>query len=231
MTKATTQKPWYITVWKVATVALLLYVFLMALLADVPRLPILNETIRALNFHVPMWFGMIIIFTISMVHSWRYLKSNNPIHDRKATAYVTTGVIYGVLGFVTGMVWAQYAWGSYFNGDPKQLTSLICMLIYFAYLILRSAIPDGDSRARVSAVFNIFAFALMIPLLFIIPRMTDSLHPGNGGNPGFNAYDLDSKLKAVFYPAIIAWTSLGIWITSVNIRLQKVQLELEDLDS
>ena len=218
-------------IWKGGTIILLFYVLIAGLLYDVPRLRILNETIRALHFHVPMWFSMIILFTISMVASIRYLLKTDQRLDATASAFVNTGLVLGTLGLVTGMAWANYTWGEPWSNDPKQLMSLIAMAIYLAYVILRMAIPAGDERARVSAVFNIFAYAVMIPLLFILPRLTDSLHPGNGGNPGFNAYDLDSKLRAVFYPAVIAWTGLGIWISTLSVRLQKVRLQLEDLDA
>jgi heme exporter protein C len=72
-------------------------------------------------------------------------------------------------------------------------------------------------------VYNIFAFAALIPLLFILPRLTDSLHPGNGGNPGFNSYDLDDKMRRIFYPAVIGWTLLGVWLTSLHIRIKKIE--------
>ncbi|MEM7297822.1 MAG: ABC transporter permease, partial [Bacteroidota bacterium] len=75
---------------------------------------------------------------------------------------------------------------------------------------------------------NIFAFAIMVPLLFILPRMTDSLHPGNGGNPALSIYDTDSNLKRVFYIAVIGWTLLGFWITTISIRLSLVEKKLED---
>jgi len=66
-------------------------------------------------------------------------------------------------------------------------------------------------------------------LIFILPRLSpDSLHPGNGGNPGFNAYDLDSKLRLVFYPAVIAWTLVGVWMTTLRIRMKKVEEKLQD---
>jgi heme exporter protein C len=77
-------------------------------------------------------------------------------------------------------------------------------------------------------VYSIFAFAVFIPLIFILPRLTDSLHPGNGGNPGFNAYDMDSSLRMVFYPAIIGWTLLGTWISTVRVRLRRLERKLED---
>ena len=41
----------------------------------------------------------------------------------------------------------------------------------------------------------------MVPLIFVLPRMGDSLHPGSGGNPGFNTYDLNTQMRWVFYPA------------------------------
>jgi len=101
-------------------------------------------------------------------------------------------------------------------------------LIYFAYLVLRGSLEDEQQRARISAVYNIFAFSAMIPLLFILPRLTDSLHPGSGGNPGFNAYDLDNKLRMVFYPAVLAWTGLGFWLTELRIRWRRLVRVIED---
>ena len=91
------------------------------------------------------------------------------------------------------------------------------LLFYFAYLILRSALPDEDKRARVSAIYNIFAFTMMLVFIGVLPRMTDSLHPGNGGNPGFGGYDLDGNMKMIFYPAIIGWSLLAVWILSLRV--------------
>lgn len=206
--------------WKILTVLLLLYTLVGGLLLDVPRLAILNETIRALYFHVPMWFGMVLMFLVSVVYSVRYLSSQSRQHDLMAVEFANAGIVFGILGMLTGMMWAHFTWGEAWSGDPKQNASAIALLIYFAYLVLRNALEDDQQRARIGAIYNIFAFAAMIPLLFILPRLTDSLHPGNGGNPGFNAYDLDSKLRAVFYPAVIGWTLLGAWMATLRVRIR-----------
>ena len=70
----------------------------------------------------------------------------------------------------------------------------------------------------------------MIPLIFVIPRLdkVGSLHPGNGGNPGFAPYDLDNKMRLVFYPAIIGWILFGIWIASLYIRLALIAYKKEN---
>jgi heme exporter protein C len=130
---------------------------------------------------------------------------------------------FGVLGLVTGMIWANYTWGSPWHGDPKQNMAAIAMLVYVAYFILRGSVTNPDQRARLSAVYNIFAFCAMVPLLFVIPRLTDSMHPGNGGNPGFNAYDLDSSMRWVFYPAVVGWFLLGVWIATLRRRLKLLE--------
>jgi heme exporter protein C len=217
-----------LTWWKVLTIVLLLYTIVAGLLNKVPHLAILNETIRNIYFHVPMWFGMIIILTVSVIYSIKYLRKPSVENDIVAESAAKIGVLLGVLGIITGMVWARFTWGEYWSNDPKQNASAIGLLIYFAYLVLRSSFAEQQQRARISAVYNIFAFAALIPLLFILPRLTDSLHPGNGGNPGFSSYDLDNNMRMVFYPAVIAWTLLGIWMVNVKSRLELLQYKLHE---
>ena len=209
----------------------MVYVHTAGLLAEVPRLNILNETIRGLYFHVPMWFGMTFLFTVSVYYAIRYLRNPSPELDRKVLEYANVGTVFGILGILTGMLWANYTWGSPWHGDPKQNGAAIALLVYLAYFVLRGSLDNQEQRARLSAVYNIFAFAAMIPLIFIIPRMTSSLHPGSGGNPGFNAYELDFRMRMVFYPAVAGWILIGLWITSLRIRLKTVEeaiIELED---
>ena len=104
------------------------------------------------------------------------------------------------------------------------------MLVYLAYFVLRGSLDNHEQRARLSAVYNLFAFAAMIPLIFIVPRLTSSMHPGSGGNPGFNMYDLDNNMRKVFYPAVIGWILLGVWIASVRVRLRLAEEKILDLE-
>lgn len=216
---------------KILGVVILIYVHLGGLLFDVPRMNILNETIRALYFHVPMWFGMIFLYAMSVYYSVLYLRNPLSDSDIKALAYANVGTVFGILGILTGMIWANYTWGTPWHGDPKQNGAAIALLVYLAYFVLRGSLDNQEQRARLSAVYNIFAFAAMIPLIFIIPRLTNSMHPGNGGNPGFNTYDLDARMRLIFYPAVIGWILIGWWITTLQIRLKKIQeylFETED---
>ena len=205
--------------WKILGAILVGYTVIGGILFPVPRLDILNETIRNLYFHVPMWFTMLALFAAAFFYSIKYLNSGNLRDDVFAIQFTNTGIFFSILGMLTGMEWAQFTWGSAWSNDPKQLGTAMSMLIYFAYIILRSGIKDDEKKAKISAVYNVFAFAMMIPLIFILPRMVDSLHPGNGGNPAFAKYDLDSDMRLVFYPAVAGWLLLGFWIGTLNIRI------------
>jgi heme exporter protein C len=216
------QKSW----WKILAVLLLFYTFTAGFLIQVPIIGNLYQTIRNLFFHVPMWFGQMILLLVSMIFSIRYLRSGNLADDIKAREYARTGIIFGLLGLVTGAIWANFTWGEPWSNDPKQIAVAIALLIYLAYFVLRNSMPDMDKRARVSSVYNIFAYFIYVPLIMVLPRLVQSLHPGGQGvegNPAMNGQDLDPAMRMVFWPAVIGWTLLGVWMTTLLIRISKIK--------
>ena len=172
-----------------------------------------------------MWFGQIALLTLSLAYSIAYLRTQNIKHDIYAAEFAKTGIVFGILGLATGSIWATYTWGEPWSNDPKQIAAAIALLIYLAYMVLRGSMNDIDKKARVSAVYNIFAYFIYIPLIMILPRLVQSLHPGGmegakgGGNPGLGGESLDSNMTMVFWPAVTGWVLLGIWISNLKIRL------------
>lgn len=208
--------------WKILAVLLVLFSVIYGLIGPVPRQPILNETIRALYYHVPMWFAMVAFMFSSMWHSIGHLSSASALRDTQAYEAARTGFFLAVLGLLTGSLWARFTWGAFWVNDPKLNGTAVTLLIYTAYFVLRSSVEDPQKRGRLAAVYNIFAFVMMIVFIGILPRMTDSLHPGNGGNPGFNQYDLNSSMRPVFYSAVLGWILIGLWITQMRVRIYKL---------
>lgn len=214
--------------WKITCVVLLLYTFIAGLLVKIPNLPLLGQTSRNLFFHVSMWMAMMTLFTVSFVNAIRYLRTFNLKYDIYARQYVTVGIFFGLLGYATGSIWMSYTWADPNNKlfqsfsalarEPKLIGAAIALLIYFAYLVLRDSISDMDKRARISAVYNIFAYAMLFPSIWIMPRLLPSLHPGQDGNPALDFKDVNQAMRMVEWPAFIGWTLLGVWITTLKIR-------------
>lgn len=215
--------------WKLLGVILVLVAIVGGMLIPVPRLAILNETIRNLFYHVTMWFAMMILMTASVYYSVKHLRSTSAFDDARARIAAEAGLVMGILGLVTGSVWAKFTWGAFWVNDPKLNGAAVTILVYLAYMILRNSLPEERQRGRIAAVYNIFAYVLLMVFLMILPRMTDSLHPGSGGNPAFSNYDLDDTMRTIFYPAIIGWTLFAAWIGQLKYRLFKLQYRDETM--
>ena len=86
--------------WKYTGIILVAYSLYAGLMLDVPRLVILNETIRNLYFHVPMWFTMIVLLLNSVILSIRFLQSGqdglkvNLIFDLKAKNFAEVAMMF-----------------------------------------------------------------------------------------------------------------------------------------
>ena len=191
-----------------------------------PYQPNIMESIRNLLWHVPMWFAMFFIMGLGFVASLAQLRTDSVKWDLRAEAAVRTGVIFGLLGLTTGSLWARWTWGAWWVSDPQLNGALVTVLLYSGYLILRAALGEDDRVGRLAAVYNVFAFVMLVILLMVLPRYTESLHPGKDGNPGFNSYDLDNSLRAVFYPAVIGWGALCYWMYTLRLRMNRIAYSL-----
>ena len=204
-------------------------VILVAFLLDIPRINILEHTARNLYFHVPMWFTMMAALFVSAYHSYWVLQTGDLFRDIRAMQAARVGAWFGVMGLVTGIVWARFTWyvgtDVWWNFDPRQTMAALQLLIYGAYFVLRSALDDPDQRAKIAAVYNLFAAATIPFLLYVIPRQMDSLHPGAEGNPAFSEIT-DPIMRMVFYPAIIGFIGLFWVIYTQRVRTAWIKYRL-----
>jgi heme exporter protein C len=214
--------------WKLLGVLLILYSIIAGFLIDVPDLPIIRQSIRNLFFHVVMWFSMMVMFGTSLVRSIRYLSTFDMKHDVYAIQSVNVGLFFGTMGIITGMVWANYTWGTPWTNDPQLNGAAITILAYFAYLVLRRSIDEENKRARIAAVYNVFAFVMLIVFIGILPKLAQgSLHPGKGGSP-MTVNNLDITMRLVFYPAIAGWIMVGYWLTGIRVKMDRIRQHLDN---
>lgn len=209
--------------WKILGLLLIAISIVVGFLGPVPALFLLHESIRNVYFHVPMWFAMFTLYFISVIYSIRYLSNGHIQDDLIAVEAANTGIVFCIIGLLTGMQWANITWGMAWPNDAKTNGSAIATLVYLAYLVLRNALEEEQKRAKISAIYNIFAFPIMIVLMYIMPKMTDSLHPGSGGNGTFGDLDMDNQMRPVFYIAIVGWILIAIWICNLRYRVRLLE--------
>jgi heme exporter protein C len=149
-----------------------------AMFLIVPQYVGLGDAGRIIIMHVPTAWITTLAFGVSAVFSARYLWRRRPQDDARAVAAAEAGMLFCILATVTGSIFAEIVWGTFWNWDPRETSIVVLLLIYAAYFALRSALDDEERRRRLSASYNLFAAVTMPFLIFVAPRIADStLHP------------------------------------------------------
>lgn len=182
----------------------------------------IGQSSRILFFHVPMAWVSFIAFMTAGVFSLRYLFGSHPPrdprHDRAALAAIELGLLFGVLATITGAIWSRIMWGAYWNWDPRQ-TSIVMVLVFNgAYLALRDAVEDAEKQARLAAVYAVLGLVVTPFFLFVVPRITFSLHP----EPVINArgrVEMETRMLQVLLASGAGFTALFFWMHGLRTRL------------
>ena len=149
-----------------------------AMFLVVPQYVGLGDAGRIIIVHVPVAWVTTACYAVSAWYSIQYLRNRRIGDDMGAVAAAEVGTLYCIFATVTGSIFAEVVWGTFWNWDPRETSILVLLLIYAAYFALRSSVDDGERRRRLAAVYNLFAAVTMPFLLFIAPRVADStLHP------------------------------------------------------
>lgn len=183
----------------------------------------IGQSSRMLFFHVPMAWTSFVGFVAAGVWSVLYLvKERSFEHDRAAAVAVQLGLLFGILATVTGALWARIMWNAWWNWDPRQTSVVIALIFYGAYLALRSAVEDGQLRARLSAVYAILGLAVAPYLFFVVPRNGYSLHPEPVINKAAKI-DMDPRMLQVLLAGGLAFTVLFFWVHNLQCRLERLR--------
>jgi heme exporter protein C len=213
--------------WKIALFIIMTWVIAAAFVFPAPQQAI-GEASRIFYFHVPQAWVAVLAYVISMVTSILYLKNGNMINDDRARIAAALGLLFSVLATITGSIFAKTTWGSFWNWDPRETSILILLLIYGAYFALRTAVVGDERRARLAAVYAIFAFLTVPFLVFIIPRVLPSLHPADSVVDSSGRFTMSATTAAVFFPSLIAFTGLFVWMYKIRLRLCAVERRYEE---
>ena len=187
-----------------------------------PLVPVLGEITRVLYFHIPSAWVTVVALGWSMVHSLLYLIRRDLRHDHHAAAAAELGLMFCLVATASGSLWAKAMWGSYWNWDPRETSIFFLLLIYVAYLALRSSIDQEERRARLSALYSVIAFVSVPFLIFVVPRIYFTLHPDPIINPR-GKLDMDPRIRVVFFALLVGFTALFYWILALRVRVARLE--------
>ncbi len=131
---------------------------------------------RIMFFHIPSWWTAGLALMLSAGTSIAYLRTGKLKYDTISVSVTEVAVVFLFIGLTTGMIWARIIWGIWWTWDARLTSAFVCVLLYGGYLILRNGIADPTQRAKISAAFNLFAFA-DVPIVWYSIRFWRTQHP------------------------------------------------------
>jgi heme exporter protein C len=179
----------------------------------------LYEQTRIIYWHIPVAWVTVVAFVLVGFQSWRYLRTHDLAADARAAAAAELGLLFCVLATVSGSIFSKGMWGSYWNWDPRQTSIFFLLLIYAAYLTLRAAVEDPARRARLAAVYGLFAAAVTPLLIFVVPRLFFSRHPDPIVNAG-GKLEMHPRMFQVFLASLVGFTALFFWVYALDVKIR-----------
>lgn len=181
--------------------------------------------------HIPVaWVSMVAI-VVTAIFSFLYLWKRNEKYDQIAYSTAQTGLLFGLMMLVTGMIWAYPVWGTWWTGEAKLTTALILFLIYVAYILFRNFYPPGGKRNRIAAVIALLG-AIDTPIIYYAADIWQQNHPPAVIAPTSESAGIaSSEIYIVLFFSVITMTLLFTLITSFTYRIQKANNLLEFVKS
>ena len=185
---------------------------------------------RIMFFHIPAAISSMMGFYVGAGLAILYLWKRDLKYDAWSAVINEVCLAFALITLFTGMIWARIAWGVWWAvGDPRLTSYLICILIYFGYLMLRRSVQEPAQRASISAVLAIFA-ALDILIVWKSIEWWRGNHPG----PVLSIRTGTENLMPKAWQAVVYWNVLAIALMIVAIILirlwqEKMQSEIDSL--
>jgi heme exporter protein C len=182
---------------------------------------------RIIYFHVPAAITSFAGFFVAMFASVAYLASKNLKFDAMAASINEVSLAFATVTLITGSLWGRIAWGIWWTWDARLTSYFVCWLLYVGYLMLRRAIEDPTTRARLCAVLSIFACADIV-IVWKSIEWFRTQHPGpvlsirNGGGmaPG---------MEAPIWWNLLALLMLSAVLIMMRMRQDAMQREIDSL--
>jgi heme exporter protein C len=213
--------------WKLLLLVWMSAVIVAAFLLPPPQSQ-LGDVSRIFFFHVPVAWVAVLAFLTAFVYSIRYLRSKDLAHDARAAVASRLGLLFAILATITGSIFAKSTWGSYWNWDPRETSLFILLLIYGAYLVLRSAVEPEERRAALSSVYAILAFVTVPFLVFVVPRVYQSLHPTDSVIDKRLGFQMPPAILFTFLASLAGFTFLFFWLFKLETRIRELSDEPEE---
>ena len=181
-----------------------------------------GSTVKILYLHVPAATMAVSAWFMMLVTSLIWLIRRHHVSALSARAAAPVGMVFTVIGLVTGAIWGQPMWGTWWAWDPRLTSFLILFLFYLGYMALWEAIENPDAAADLTSVLCIVGSVFAFLSRYAVNFWNQGLHQGAS-----LSMDKDEHVSDVFWqPLVLTMVGFGFLFLALVLQRTRTQIRL-----
>ena len=210
--------PW-LSLGAVVSITLALYFGIFASPADYQQ----GETVRIMYVHVPAAWMALFTYTTMALASGAFLIWKHPLADLSAQAAAPIGAAFTAIALITGSLWGQPMWGTWWVWDARLTSVLILFFLYLGYMALVNGFDDPERGSKMGAILALVGF-VNVPIIKFSVDWWNTLHQSASVNILSNtSIHISMLIPLAIMTAAFTLFSLLIFLMKYNTELVKVK--------
>ncbi|WP_281966554.1 heme ABC transporter permease [Roseovarius nanhaiticus] len=179
-----------------------------------------GASVKIIYLHVPSALMAINAWLMMLVASLIWIVRRHHVSALAARAAAPVGAVMTVIALVTGALWGQPIWGTWWVWDPRLTSFLILFLFYLGYIALWSAIENDDTAADLTSVLCLVGSVFALLSRYAVLFWNQGLHQGAS-----LSLDKDENVADVFYLPLLVCIA-GFVLLTIALVLMRTQTEI-----
>ena len=179
-----------------------------------------GSTVKVIYVHVPSAMMAINIWAMMLVTSLIWLIRRHHVSALAAKAAAPIGAVMTLIALITGAIWGQPMWGTWWEWDPRLTSFLILFLFYLGYMALWEAIDNPDTAADLTGVLCLVGSVFALLSRYAVNFWNQGLHQG-----ATLSLDQEENISDVYwFPLLICLA--GFVLLFVTLLLLRTRTEI-----
>ncbi|NOC91068.1 MULTISPECIES: heme ABC transporter permease [Ruegeria] len=192
-----------------------------------------GSTVKIIYLHVPAALMAINCWLMMLATSLVWLVRRHHVSALAARAAAPIGIVMTLIALLTGAIWGQPMWGTWWAWDPRLTSFLILFLFYLGYVALWEAIEDPDTAADLTSVLCLVGSVFALLSRYAVNFWNQGLHQGASvmRAAAVTGADTEEKVSNIyFYPLLLCiigfvllFIALVLYRTGTEIRARRIK--------